>query len=65
MADFPAELHEFIDPSTKAGQPLSDGHVAAHVEIAEELAAVQAALGVNLANVVVTISEDYVLTINE
>lgn len=44
MADYPGSLRTFIDPSTKTGQPLSSEHVAAHTELASELAAVQADL---------------------
>ena len=47
MADFPGSLHTFIDPATKSGQPLSNQHIAAHAEVAGELAAVEATLGVN------------------
>lgn len=50
-ASFPGELKTFIDTTGKAGVALSSEHVAAHGELAEELAAVQAALGVNLGNV--------------
>jgi hypothetical protein len=45
MADYPGALHTFIEASMKAGQPLSDEHVASHVELAAELRAVQEALG--------------------
>lgn len=45
MADYPGALHAFIDPAAKAGAPLASEHVAAHVELADELAAVQAELG--------------------
>lgn len=47
MTDYPGALHAFIDASGKAGAPLSSEHVAAHVELAAELAAVQAELGVD------------------
>jgi lysophospholipase L1-like esterase/peptidoglycan/xylan/chitin deacetylase (PgdA/CDA1 family) len=47
MADFPNAIHTFIDPSGKAARPLSDGHVDAHTELAQELRAVQQALGTN------------------
>jgi len=46
VTDYPGALHAFIDASGKADTALSSEHVAAHVELADELAAVQAELGI-------------------
>lgn len=56
MADYPGAVHSFIDASGKAGQPLSSQHVAAHTELAAELAAVQAELGVNPSGAAATVA---------
>ena len=39
MTDYPGALHAFIDASGKADTALSSEHVAAHVELADELTA--------------------------
>jgi len=56
VTDYPGALHAFIDPAAKAGAPLSSEHVAAHVELAGELAAVQAELGVDPAGASATVA---------
>lgn len=47
MATYPAALHTFIDTTGKSGVALSNEHIPTHTELADELTAVQVALGVN------------------